>query len=66
MSWEFTGTLEEKELVGNRFKVKLGIDKGTPEYPEPKNKIDRYVEGLMKIQTPNVKPPVVPVDDVPF
>ena len=66
LNWDFSGTLDEQELVGQRFKVKLGIDKGSKEYPEPKNRIDRYVEGLTN-STPNVEKPIAPQDDdVPF
>tara|TARA_R110002110_G_scaffold258930_1_gene474705 strand:+ start:215 stop:643 length:429 start_codon:yes stop_codon:yes gene_type:complete len=65
MNWEFDGTLDESTLVDTRYRVKLGIDKGNAEYPEPKNKIDKYVEGLTK-STPNVNPDMPKKDDVPF
>ena len=65
LNMEFSGTLDEQELVSQRLKIKLGIDKGDENY-SPKNKVDRYVDGISADSAPAEATPLIPDDDVPF
>ena len=64
LNMDFDGTLDEKELIGQRLKVEVSIEKGKDGYKD-RNKIDKYIDGINSDTTPE-KTPDVPDDDIPF